>query len=67
MKSKKDDEMEKWENEVLKDASNQAVLAGTTTLASKKASPAPQKQEEEEPDEEEKTKNTRAFEDSPYN
>ena len=43
MKSKKDDEMEKWENEVLKDASNQAVLAGTTTLASKKASPAPQR------------------------
>ena len=30
MKTKKDDEMEKWENEVLNDASNQAVLAPTS-------------------------------------
>ena len=35
MKSKKDDEMDRWENDILNDASNKAVLAPTTRVEKK--------------------------------
>ena len=35
MKSKKDDEMDQWENDILNDASNKAVLAPTTRVEKK--------------------------------